>query len=76
MAEPDTEQKRPHAVLRALLSIWLVSWLIMILFFIRAQLAPQPLFGWEGATLWLGVSVIGWLVIFRLLRKLRQFPPE
>ncbi len=74
MAAP--EQKRPHAVLRALLSVWLVSWVIIIAFFIRAQLAPQPLFGWVWASIWIGVSIFGWLVIFRLLRKLRRLPPE
>ncbi len=76
MDEPDTEQKRPHAVIRALLSIWLVSWLIIILFFISAQFSPQPLFSWKVATIWLGVSVFGWLIVFRLLRKLRQLPPK
>ena len=74
MAKP--EQKRPHAVLRALLSVWLVSWVIIIAFFISAQLAPQPLFGWGWASIWIGFSVLGWLVIFRLLRKLRRMPPE
>lgn len=76
MVEPETKLERPNPVIRALLSIWLVSWLIIILFFIGAQLAPQPLFGWKAATLWLSVSIIGWLVIFRLLRKLRRLPPE
>jgi len=70
------EPKRPYAVLRALLSIWLISWVVITGLFISAQLAPQPLFGWGLASIWIGVSVLGWLVIFRLLRKLRKLPAE
>ena len=76
MDEQDPMPKRPHAVLRALLSLWLIAWLIIIAFFIRAQFDPQPLFSWAGAIIWFGVSVAGWLVVYRLLRKLRRMPPE
>ncbi len=76
MTEPAQKPKRPHAVLRALLTLWLLSWFLVIAFFIRAQFDPQPLFSWVGATVWIGVSVIGWLLIFRLLNKLRRLPPE
>ncbi|NOR62018.1 MAG: hypothetical protein GQ535_05915 [Rhodobacteraceae bacterium] len=76
MTEPEQTPKRPHAVLRALLTFWLLSWFIIIAFFIRSQFDPQPLFGWVGATVWIGISVASWLFIFRLLNKLRQLPPE
>ena len=76
MTKSAPQPKRPHAVLRALLTLWLLSWFIIIAFFIRAQFDPQPLFSWVGATIWIGVSVAGWLVIFRLLNKLRRQSPE
>jgi len=76
MAEPEQEPKRPHAVLRALLTLWLLSWFIIIAFFLRTQFDPQPLFSWTVAAIWIGVSVFGWVIIYRLLHKLRQMPPE
>jgi hypothetical protein len=76
MPEPGPHKKRPHAVLRALLSLWLIIWMITIAFFIRAQFDPQPLFNWRTATIWLSVSVLGWLFVFRVLQKLRRMPPE
>ncbi len=68
--------KRPHVLLRALLTFWLVVWIILLIFFLRAQFAPQPIFSWPWATVWLSVSVLGWLAVFRLLLKLGKAPPE
>ena len=76
MAEPEQNAKRPHVVLRALLSVWLLSWFIVILFFIRSMFDPQPIFGWGAGSIWLAVSIIGWLIVYRLLSKLRRLPPE
>lgn len=78
MEGPDHEdgEKRPHAVLRALLTLWLVVWAITIAFFLRAQFDPLPLLSWPWAAVWLAVSVGGWILIYRLLNKLRQMPPE
>ena len=76
MEEQGPKQKRPHAVLRALLSFWLIAWLILIVFFLRSQFDPQPLLNWGAASIWLVFSVVGWLIVYRLLRKLRRLPPE
>ena len=76
MAEPEQTPKRPHAVLRALLTVWLLSWFLIIVFFIRSMFDPQPILGWGAGSIWLGTSIIGWLIIYRLLSKLRRLPPE
>ena len=76
MAKPERQPKRPHVVLRALLTVWLLSWFIIIVFFIRSMFDPQPILGWGMGSIWLGISIFGWLIIYRLLSKLRRLPPE
>ena len=75
MAEtPD--DKRPYGLVRAVLSAWLLGWGLTIVFFIFMQLGSQPLFGWKLATIWIGASVTGWVLIYRVLQRLRKLPPE
>ncbi len=68
--------KPPYFLLRALLTFWLVVWMVLLILFLRAQFAPQPIFSWQWATVWLSISVLGWLAVLRLLVKLGKAPPE
>ena len=70
------ESKRPYGLVRAVLSAWLLGWALSIVFFVVTQLGDQPLFGWKLATLWLLVSIVGWVLVFRVLQRLRKLPPE
>ncbi len=71
----NPKPKRPHALLRGLLSVWLLSWAAIIALFVAVQLSEQPLFAWQVAAVWLGVMLAGWLLAFRLLRRLQKAPP-
>jgi len=68
--------KRPYGLLRAVLSAWLLGWGITIVFFLVSQFGDQPLFGWKLASVWLGVSILGWWLVYRVLQRLRNLPPE
>jgi len=72
----EPPQKRPYGILREMLSILLLGWGISIVLFIIAEFDPNPLFGWKFATAWIGGSVIGWVLIFRVLQRLRKLPPQ
>jgi hypothetical protein len=76
MAGQGPKLKRPHRLLRALLTGWLLSWGLLIILFIVAQLDAQPLFPWSVALVWLGVMGGGWLIVLFLLRRLLKMPPE
>ena len=75
MAETP-EPKRPYALVRAVLAAWLLGWGISIVFFLVNQFGDQPLFKWKLALIWLGVSIIGWVLVYRVLQRLRNLPPE
>lgn len=75
MAEtPDP--KRPFGLLRAVLSAWLLGWGISIVLFIVNLLGDQPLFQWKAAVVWLVVSIVGWVLVYGVLKRLRNLPPE
>jgi len=76
MPAQTPKKKRPHGLLRALLTGWLLSWGLLILVFVVVQFSEQPLFAWPVATAWIAISVIGWILIFKLLRRLQKMPPE
>ena len=67
---------RPYRLLRGLLSVWLLAWLFIILFFLYAQFDTQPLFAWPVAIGWLAIMGGGWLFVYFLLRRLQKMPPE
>ncbi|MCF6271779.1 MAG: hypothetical protein L3J37_01125 [Rhodobacteraceae bacterium] len=70
------EPTRPYRILRAFLKLWLLGWGISILLFITNQFSPDPLFKWSFALIWVGISALGWWIIFRVLQRLRALPPE
>ncbi len=76
MVRQDPKPKRPHRLLRVLLTGWLLSWGLLIIMFIVAQLDTQPLFRWPVALVWFGIMGGGWLIVFFLLRRLLKMPPE
>ena len=67
----DAPRKRPYVLLRAIVAMWLLLWGIIIVLFIKNQFSSQPLLNWPVGLGWLGLSVLGWLIGFRFLRRLR-----
>lgn len=70
------KEKRPYGLMRAALSAWLLIWAISFIAFMVMQLGRQPLFNWAFASIWIAASVIGWIIIYRVLQRLRNLPPE
>lgn len=68
--------KRPYALMRAAISGWLLVWAIGLFAFIVMQFGRQPLFNWGFASLWIGASIIGWIIVYRVLQRLRKMPSE
>ncbi len=75
MDEPE-EKERPHTLLKGALSVWLLGWAALMAVFLRLQFSSNPLFNWPMATVWFGLSALGWIVVYRVLRRLRNLPPE
>ncbi len=76
MTEPEEKPERPFALLRGVLSVWLLGWGVLMAFFLKLQFSSNPLFNWPMAVIWFGLSVLGWIVVYRVLRRLRRLPPE
>ena len=72
----DPDQKRPYKLLRAALAVWLLCWVVIIILFIKNQFSNQPLFSWPFGFIWIGASVLGWVLIYRAIKRLREIPPE
>ncbi len=75
MEEPP-KPTRPYRLVRAVLSAWLLVWGAMILVLVWTQFSSQPLFNWKMSLAWIGISVLGWLLVYRVLQRLRKLPPE
>ncbi len=72
----NAPDKRPYVLLRAIVAMWLLFWGIIIILFIKNQFSSQPLFNWPIGMVWLGLSVLGWLLALRFLRRLRAMDEE
>ena len=68
--------KRPYVLLRAIIAMWLLLWGAMILLFITNQFTSQPLFNWPVGLAWLGLSLLGWGLALRVLRRLNAAPKK
>jgi len=67
----NAQKKHPYVLLRAIVAMWLLSWGVIIVLFIKNQFSSQPLLSWPIGMAWLGLSVLGWIIGFRFLKRLR-----